>query len=99
MLQQLFVNPTIEDVLDDTLILREIARIKSKRTILTEFEASTATSSTLRTIKLSRASNSYTLTGPTGAGVVTAYLTQLEKSTGFSDMETTIIQLDVVTPV
>lgn len=90
---------TIEDVLDDTLILRETAPIKSKRTILTEFEASAATSSTLRTIKLSRASNSYTLTGPTGAEVVTAYLTQLEKSTGFSDMETTIIQLDVVTPV
>jgi len=88
----------IEDILDDTLILKDTAPIKSKRTITTEFESSSTDLSTLRTIKLSRASNSYTIISPTGSEDITAYLTQLQSSTGFLDMETTIIQLDVVNP-
>ena len=90
---------TIEDIIDDTLIIRDIAPVKSKRIIMTEFETSSTDITTLRTIKLSRASNTYTIVSPSGSEDVTAYLTQLEDSPGFSDMETTIIQLDVVTPV
>jgi len=88
----------VEDILDDTLILKDTAVIKSKRTILAEFESTATITSTLRTIKDSRASDSFTLTSPTGVEVVTAYVTQLASSTGFSDMETSTIQLDVVNP-
>ena len=89
---------TIEDILDDTIILRETAPIKSKRTILTEFETGTVLS-TLRDIKESRESETFTITSPTGAEAVVAYLTQISSSSGFSDMETTVIQLDVIDPV
>jgi len=88
----------IEDILDDTLILKDTAVIKSKRTILAEFESTATITSTLRTIKDSRASDSFTITSPTGVEVVTAYVTQLASSTGFSEMETSTIQLDVVNP-
>lgn len=88
----------VEDILDDTLILKDTAVIKSKRIILTEFETSSTDITTLRTIKLSRVSNTYTIVSPTGSEDVTAYLTQLNSSPGFSDMETTVIQLDVVNP-
>ena len=88
----------IEDILDDTLILKDTAVIKSKRTILAEFESSSTITSTLRTIKDNRAADSFTLTSPTGTEVITAYVTQLSSSTGFSAMETSVIQLDVVNP-
>lgn len=88
----------VEDILDDTLILRDTAVIKSKRTILAEFESTSTITSTLRTIKDNRESDSFTITSPTGVEIVTAYVTQLASSTGFSDMETSIIQLDVVNP-
>jgi len=88
----------VEDILDDTLILKDTAVIKSKRTILAEFESTSAITSTLRTIKDNRESESFTLTSPTGVEIVIAYVTQLSSSTGFSDMETSVIQLDVVNP-
>jgi len=88
----------VEDILDDTLILKDTAVIKSKRTILAEFESTSTVISTLRTIKDNRESDSFTITSPTGVEVITAYVTQLASSTGFSDMETSIIQLDVVNP-
>jgi len=88
----------IEDILDDTLTLKDTAVIKSKRTILAEFESTTTITSTLRTIKDNRASDSFTITSPTGVEVVTAYVTQLASSTGFSNMETSTVQLDVVNP-
>jgi len=88
----------IEDILDDTLILKDTAVIKSKRTILAEFESTATITSTLRTIKDNRAADSFTITSPTGIEIVTAYVTQLASSTGFSAMETSIIQLDVVNP-
>lgn len=88
----------VEDILDDTIILKDTSPIKSKRIILTEFETKSSTLSTLRAIKLSRESNNFTIISPTGSEVVTATLTQLQSSTGFSDMETTIIQLDVINP-
>ncbi len=88
----------VEDILDDTLILKDTAVIKSKRTILAEFESTATITSTLRTIKDSRASDSFTITSPTGIEIVTAYVTQLSSSTGFSDMQTSTIQLDVVNP-
>lgn len=88
----------IEDILDDTLILKDTAVIKSKRTILAEFESTGTITSTLRTIKDTRESDSFTITSPTGVEVITAYVTQLSSSTGFSDMETSTIQLDVVNP-
>jgi len=89
---------SFENIIDDTLIRKDTAPINSLRNIFAEFESSSTVLSTLRTIKLSRESNSYTITSPTGAEVVTATLTQLESSTGFTDMETTIIQLEVITP-
>ena len=88
----------VEDILDDTIILKDTAVIKSKRTILAEFESTATITSTLRTIKDNRESDSFTLTSPTGVEIVTAYVTQLASSTGFSDMETSVIQLDVVNP-
>jgi len=88
----------VEDILDDTLILKDTAPIKSKRIILAEFESTSTITSTLRTIKNNRSSNLFTITSPTGMEIVTAYVTQIESSTGFSDMETSIIQLDVVNP-
>jgi len=88
----------VEDILDDTIILKDTAVIKSKRTILAEFESTSAIISTLRTIKDTRDSDSFTITSPTGVEIVTAYVTQLASSTGFSDMETSTIQLDVVNP-
>ena len=91
-------NDSFESILDDTLIRKDTAPINSIRNIFAEFETSTSVLSTLKTIKLSRSSNSYTITSPTGVEVVTATLTQIESSTGFTDMETTIIQLEVITP-
>jgi len=91
-------NDSFESIIDDTLIRKDTAPINSIRNIFAEFETSTSVLSTLRTIKLSRESNSYTITSPTGAEVITANLTQIESSTGFTDMETTIIQLEVITP-
>ena len=88
----------VEDILDDTLILKDTAPIKSKRTITTEFETESSTLAILRSIKLSRESNNFTIISPTGSENITATLTQLQSSTGFSDMETTIIQLDVINP-
>jgi len=89
---------SIEDILDDTLIRKDVAPIKSIRTIFAEFETSSSVLSQLRTIKESRESNSYTITSPTGDETVTAYLSEIASSTGFSDMETSIIQLDVINP-
>ena len=88
----------MEDILDDTLILKDTAVIKSKRTILAEFESTSAITSALRTIKDARDSDSFTIISPSGVEVVTAYVTQLASSTGFSAMETSVIQLDVVNP-
>lgn len=89
---------TIEDIIDDTVIRKDTAVVKSIRRIFAEFETSLTIKSTLRSIKQSRESNSYTINSPSGAEVITAYLTDLSSSTGFSDMETTVIQLDVVNP-
>jgi hypothetical protein len=91
-------NDSVEDIIDDTLILKDTAVIKSKRTILAEFESTSAITSALRAIKNGRESDSFTITSPTGDEIVTAYVTQLSRSTGFSDMETSVIQLDVVNP-
>jgi len=88
----------VEDILDDTIILKDTAVIKSKRTILAEFESTSAITSALRAIKDTRASDSFTITSPTGDEIIIAYVTQLASSTGFSDMETSTIQLDVVNP-
>jgi len=88
----------IENILDDTLIRKDVSPIRSIRTIFTEFESSAAILSSLRTIKDSRDSNSYTITSPTGIEVIIAYLTEIASSTGFSTMETTVIQLDVINP-
>ena len=57
---------SIEDILDDTIILKDTAPIKSKRTITAEFESTSTITSKLREIKDSRASDSFTLTSPTG---------------------------------
>lgn len=89
---------SIEDIIDDTLIRKDVAPIKSIRTIFAEFETSSSVLSQLRTIKESRESNSYTITSPTGDEIVTAYLSEIASSTGFSDMETSVIQLDVINP-
>lgn len=89
---------TVEDILDDTLILKDTAVIKSKRIIAAEFESTAEIITALRGIKNSRSSDSFTITSPTGIEVVIAYVTQLASSTGFSDMETSTIQLDVVNP-
>jgi len=89
---------SVEDILDDTLTLKDTATIKSKRTILAEFESTSTVTSALRIIKDNRESDSFTITSPTGVEIVIAYLTQLASSTGFSDMETSIIQLDVINP-
>lgn len=89
---------TIEDILDDELILRDTAVIKSKRTIIAEFESADSIISTLRTIKESRSSASFTITSPSGVEIITAYLTRLALPTSFPTIETTTIQLDVVNP-
>ena len=89
---------SVEDILDDTLILKDTAVIKSKRTILAEFESTSIITSTLRTIKDGRESDSFTISSPTGDEIIQAYVTQLSSSTGFLDMETSIIQLEVINP-
>lgn len=89
---------TVEDILDDTLILKDTAVIKSKRIITAEFESTTNIILALRAIKDSRTSDSFTIASPTGVEIFTAYVTQLASSTGFSSMETSIIQLDVINP-
>jgi len=89
---------TVEDILDDGLILKDTAVIKSKRTIIAEFESADSTISTLRAIKDSRSSASFTITSPSGVEIVTAYLTRLALPTSFPTIETTTIQLDVVNP-
>lgn len=88
----------IEDILDDIITLKDTAIIKSKRTIFAEFESTSTITSTLRTIKDGRASDLFTIKSPSGDEIVTAYVTQLASSTGFSDMETSTIQLDIVNP-
>lgn len=88
----------VEDILDDTLILKDTAVIKSKRTIIAEFESTDTIISTLRTIKKDRSSVSFTITSPTGDEIVKAYVTRLALPTSFPTIETTTIQLDVVNP-
>jgi len=89
---------TNEDILDDTLILKTEAVIKSKRSIFAEFETTSAILSKLRDIKSSRVSASFTLQRPTGDDVIDAFVGTIESSQGFSNIETTITQLEVVTP-
>lgn len=89
---------SVEDILDDTLTLKDTAVIKSKRTITAEFESTTEITLALRTIKDGRESNSFTIKSPTGDEIITSYVTQLASSTGFSNMETSIIQLEVINP-
>jgi len=88
----------VEDILDDTLILKDTAVIKSKRTIVAEFESTDTIISTLRGIKDSRSSSSFTITSPTGDEVIIAYVTRLALPTSFPTIETITIQLDVVKP-
>ena len=90
---------TVEDILDDTLILRTEAVTKSKRSIFTEFETDSSVLTVLRNIKLGRESDSFTIQKPSGDEIIEAFITNIESSQGFSDMETTIIQLDVINPV
>ena len=90
---------TVEDILDDTLILRSEAITKSKRSIFTEFETSSSILTALRNIKLGGTSNSFTIQKPSGDETVEAFIVNIESSPGFSDIETTIIQLDVINPI
>ncbi len=89
---------SIEDIMDDTLIRKDIAPIKSTRNIFAEFETSSTVLTQLRTLKESRSSGSYTITSPTGDETFIAYVTEIKSSTGFTDMETSVIQLEVVNP-
>lgn len=89
---------SVEDILDDTLILRSEAVTKSKRSIFAEFETSSSILSAFRNIKLGGTSDSFTIQKPSGDETIDAFVVNIESSQGFSDMETTIVQMDVINP-
>jgi hypothetical protein len=91
-------SDSVEDILDDTLILRTEAVTKSKRSVFAEFETSPSILTAFRDIKSGREPGSFTIQRPSGDETVDAFVVNIESSQGFSDMETTVVQLDLINP-
>lgn len=89
---------TVEDILDDTLILKTEGIIKSKRTILLEFGTTSSLISTFRGFKDGRSSQQFTIQQPTGNEVVEAFVTNISTSEVIANVESFTVQLDVVNP-
>jgi len=89
---------TVEDVLDDTLILKTEGIVKSKRTIVLEFASTSTLLSTFRGFKAGRVSQTFTITQPTGSEIVEAFVTNLVTSEVIVTIQSFTVQLDVVTP-
>ena len=89
---------TLEDILDDTLILKTEGIIKSKRTIILEFGTTQTLINAFRAFKDGRTSQSFTITQPTGAEVVDAFVTNITSSEVIVYVESFTVQLDVVNP-
>jgi len=91
-------NDTIEDIIDDTLILKRVATIKSKRSIFLEIESTDANLTEFRTLKQTRTGQSFTITRPSSSEVITAYIADISASASFEDIESFVVQLDVINP-
>jgi len=89
---------TVEDILDDTLILKTEGIIKSKRTIILEFASTSELLSTFRGFKEGRSSQEFTITQPTGAEVVDAFVTNISTSEEIVTIQSFTVQLDIVNP-
>lgn len=89
---------TVEDILDDTLILRTEGIIKSKRIIILEFESTTSLLETFRSIKAGSAFATFTIIQPTGNEVVDAFVTRIATSEVIVTKQSFTVQLDVVNP-
>lgn len=89
---------TIEDILDDTVILKTEGITKSKRTIVLEFGTTQTLINAFRTFKTTRTSQSFTIQQPTGNEAVNAFVTNISTSDVIVNVESFTVQLDVVTP-
>jgi len=89
---------TVEDILDDSLILKTEGIVKSKRTIILEFETTSTLLTTFRGFKTGRTSQQFTITQPTGAEVVDAFVTNIATSEVIATKQSMTVQLDVVIP-
>ena len=89
-------NDTVEDIIDDTVILRTEGIIKSKRTIILEFATTAELLTTFRGFKNARVAQSFTITQPTGIEEVDAFVTNIATSEVIVTKESMNVQLDVV---
>lgn len=89
---------TVEDILDDTLILKTEGIVKSKRTIVLEFATTASLLSTFRGFKAGRSSQQFTIQQPTGNETVDAFVTNIATSEVIVNRESFTVQLDVVNP-
>ena len=89
---------TIDDILDDTLILKTEGIVKSKRTIILEFASTSSLLDTFRSIKDGRTFESFTIIQPTGNEIVQAFVTNLTTSEVIVTKQSFTVQLDVVNP-
>lgn len=87
---------TIEDVLDDTLILKTIGIVKSKRTIILEMATTSAILAAFRGFKNGRSSQVFTINQPAGNETVNAFVTNIATSEVIENRQSITIQLDVV---
>lgn len=89
---------TVEDILDDTLVLKTEGITKSKRTIVLEFESTSTLQSTFRGFKSGRTSQQFTIQQPTGNEVINAFVTNIATSEVIVTKQSMTVQLDVVNP-
>jgi|GEM_PF-5124519 len=89
-------NDNVEDIIDDQVILQTEGIVKSKRTIVLEFASTSALISTFRGFKDGRTSQEFTITQPTGAETLNAFVTNIATSEVIVTKESMTVQLDVV---
>jgi len=87
---------TLEDILDDTLILKTEGIVKSKRTIILEFESTSALLGAFRGFKDGRTSQEFKITQPTGDETVDAFISNIATSEVIVTKQSFTVQLDVV---
>ncbi len=89
---------TVEDLLDDGLILKTEGIIKSKRTIILEFETVSAVLTAFQGFKTGRSAQSFTIKQPAGNETLSAFVTNISTSEVIPTKQSMTVQLDVVTP-
>ncbi len=88
---------TLEDIVDDTVILQTEGIVKSKRTIILEFESTDTVLTAFRGFKTGRSSQSFTIKQPDLSDeTVKAFVTNIATSEVIDNKQSFTVQLDIV---